>query len=183
MALLWLLITIGNNLLLRATSVSARGQSHIIYEGSAGLKQATSLRTLLIQLAFAMVVFATSEWLADDFFSSLYAGGWVIAAAVAFANNLRALLWTKAMARPDYLHGSLVVGKARREGKGIRFIVSRSLRIRRRQRQTKNRPRSLGSEGKKQNTEFYGRPSRISSWPNVTLLKGKGCVPLSRLQI
>jgi hypothetical protein len=103
--LLWVALYTGSNLLRIKSRSILSSQTHILL-AEQELTQPFSTRLVLMQIIFAVIIFAVSHW-GGSFGLALLAGGLVVAVAVSFAFNLQSLLFISALSKAGAAEGTL----------------------------------------------------------------------------
>ena len=103
-ALLWFVLFVASHALHRQAQRVSEAQNHI--KVPSGLSKSSPGKLVISQFLFACVVFAIGAFL-GPVGCAFFAGGWVIATAVAATSNLRSLLFFRELARQNAAAGSL----------------------------------------------------------------------------
>jgi len=105
-ALLWLAVFGMSHILFRRARGLSKGQQFVLTGDPSVIARASSSKLIAAQLTFTAILFSVSYVLGGPAFVFL-AGGWVIAASVSLAFNVRSILFLRALAAPGAATGSV----------------------------------------------------------------------------
>ena len=106
--IIWLVVFVVANMLMRRSRALSRAQNVIATETEPGLIKPESLKLTLARLILTAAIFACASLLGGPVFVFL-AGGWVVLAAVSCSLNLRRVLYLRAFSGLGAATGSITL--------------------------------------------------------------------------